>query len=245
MIHMSKKRNRSGVVFFSVSGSALTKLVRDMMAEGRCLRALRLLFEGLHGMTWPTAFAILEGRMRLEGEGKTVQAVPDDTKGLLTFDEAVKREEENTTDRLYGREARKFIQEGGQDAPFRRNAETPEGLLSRARLEALAKGVEWLAVQEMDLSNPRADALLQAETGYLLPDGKLYPCPYYGHIKLADALGKSQEEAEREGWIKLQKGNWYETEDGKLTQAQFDTITDWCRRKKRRIPDWVKEAEIR
>jgi len=255
---------KAGTMCFRVSGEGLTGILRAWWVEGKYLRAIRLLMDCLHGMTWKTAIAILEGRMKLVGEDPNVRAVPDKQKGLKTFDEVLKRQELDFNDGPYGREARQYAADVARRLEYRDGrphnmgldlsesesdrllaAEglppgVPEGLAARLNPEAVAQGRAWLAAQEPP-TDLKPDEKLISPTGYLLPDGKLYPCPHYGHIALAEALGKTQHEAEKAGWIKLQQG-WFMPpfESIEPTQAQLDTMFEWSRKQGVPIPEWTK-----
>ena len=78
-----------------IDGEGYTNLVRRMWYDGAYLRAIALLMEGLKGLNWDVAKAILEGRMKLEGSGASLTAVPDNTPTsiCLNYDVAAKRQE--------------------------------------------------------------------------------------------------------------------------------------------------------
>lgn len=65
-------------VSFQVTGASLTNQARDLMKEGDWKKALEVLMDGLEGMTYEYAIAILEGHSRLEGANSDVTLVAED-----------------------------------------------------------------------------------------------------------------------------------------------------------------------
>jgi hypothetical protein len=89
---------------------------------------------------------------------------------------------------------------------------------------------------------PEVDSEFKFLYGWLLPDGKFYPCDWLDHIWLASKLGKSEEEAENSGWIKFtQSGIWHVAKD-KPTQRQIDAVFSWCNNHER-MDYWNKFIE--
>jgi len=80
--------------------------------------------------------------------------------------------------------------------------------------------------------------------GWIKKDGVFFPCKYFQHDALADALGyKNGDEMLKQGWVKVQEANqglikkpadlyWHT----KPTQSQIDTIWDWCKDNNREFP---------
>lgn len=103
------------------------------------------------------------------------------------------------------------------------------------------------------LKPPPVDVEMNSLNGWLLPDGDYYPCRYFGHIALADALGATEGEAEKT-WVKIsnseesplgvQRGDIYPPPGG-VTQAQLDAIFVWCERHGRKMPDNIVVRETR
>lgn len=72
--------------------------------------------------------------------------------------------------------------------------------------------------------------------GWLSPKGEMYACNYNEHVWLADLLGYTGVQIEKEGWVKLHytllkpdrllvdKGN----KDKRLTQKQIDALWEWA-----------------
>lgn len=98
---------------------------------------------------------------------------------------------------------------------------------------------------------PAIDTEMDSLNGWLLPSGAYYPCPYFGHIALADNLGETEGEAEKT-WVKIsnseesplgvQRGDIYPPPGG-VTQAQLDAIFVWCERHGRKMPDHLMVRE--
>lgn len=97
---------------------------------------------------------------------------------------------------------------------------------------------------------PAPDATLKTDTGWLLPDGKLYACRYREHERLAWQLGAGDRYHMFfgvPGWLHLEDGTWrvpnalrHEgVEPTVVTQAQIDTIFDWCQVHEKELPDWL------
>lgn len=78
--------------------------------------------------------------------------------------------------------------------------------------------------------------------GWLDPNGKMYPCDWYGHCELADdicgELGvRSQDPStylEKKGWLHLTSSLWHVTKP--LTQPQIDYVMKWCQSKGKKFP---------
>lgn len=95
-------------------------------------------------------------------------------------------------------------------------------------------------------SCPPPDTKLEARDGWILPDGKFYPCGYMEHIWLADKLGKSEPEAEKLGWVKihhaLDGGLYITINEKRFTQKQQNTLFDWCQKHGIDYDKYVKES---
>lgn len=109
-----------------------------------------------------------------------------------------------------------------------------------------ANNIDVFMAHDRELSNrstPDPDYKLNAEDGWVLPDGKFYPCGYMEHIWLAGRLGKEEREAEKAGWIKISHGLSGELYIHKHvdspTQKQINTVFDWCEKHKAKLPDWA------
>lgn len=228
-------------VYFRIEGRFVANLARNLWAEGAYVKALRMLMTGLSGMTYDSALSILTGRATLDGWDSDIRLVKDNVKTdnrglpLLTLEQAFEKMQAQLD------EKDKELKE------TRHPIETTANLIKAgARIvgfNAFEEGLRWQAVQEIELGTPKPDKKLLSAHGYLLPSGKLYGCPYYGHIKLADALGKTQAEVERDGWIKLQNGHWWENSTTEPTREQVGTIMDWCKQHGVQPPDWMGPKE--
>jgi len=86
-------------------------------------------------------------------------------------------------------------------------------------------------IEREDRPTPEPTTNLDWDNGWLLPNGKFYPCEggMMEHIWLADRLGKTENEAEKAGWIKLGKGllGIHICSFKKPTKKQFNFLFDW------------------
>lgn len=81
-------------VRFTVTGEAVTKIARNVWLSDEPRKAVKILVEGLHGMTQEIALEILTGRQKLIGENEEVRVVRDTAykkKTDLSFDALVLR----------------------------------------------------------------------------------------------------------------------------------------------------------
>jgi heat shock protein HspQ len=89
---------------------------------------------------------------------------------------------------------------------------------------------------------PKPTKNLKWDNGWLLPNGNFYPCEggTMEHIWLADRLGKTENEAEQAGWIKLGKGmlGIHICAFKKPTKKQFNFLFDWSEFKKDRQKEY-------
>jgi hypothetical protein len=81
---------------------------------------------------------------------------------------------------------------------------------------------------------PKPDHTYQARTGWLLPDGRYYPCEWFEHEWAANILGvNGSSGAEKAGWVKITHAMDNEDElhvlffGNELTQAQIDGLWEW------------------
>lgn len=91
---------------------------------------------------------------------------------------------------------------------------------------------------------PVADPTLSADMAWILPDGKFYPClTAQEHAWLASRFQLTEGEAEAMGWIKITKDLFNATHIFKgaknPTQAQINTVFDWCHKHSKELPSWA------
>ena len=90
---------------------------------------------------------------------------------------------------------------------------------------------------------PKPDTKLEANAGWILPNGKFYAClTAMEHVWLASQFGLSEKAAEQSGWIKINHGLLNETNILHFkppTQKQLDALFDWCQKHKIALPDWA------
>ena len=85
------------------------------------------------------------------------------------------------------------------------------------------------------------DKNLEAESGWVTPDGKFYAClTPMEHVWLALQFGNTERQAERSGWIKIVKDITAQIHifpgEIEATQKQIDTISDWCEKHNHPLP---------
>lgn len=90
----------------------------------------------------------------------------------------------------------------------------------------------------------RPDTTLVSEMGWVLPNGKFYPClTKMEHIWLAGQFNLTETQAEQKGWVKITRDFLGERfiHQGKIsaTQKQINTVFDWCEKHKAKLPDWA------
>jgi hypothetical protein len=105
-------------------------------------------------------------------------------------------------------------------------------LLHNAKIQKEIEVEEYVQHQlELDKKPlPAIDTTLESIYGWLLPTGDFYPCEWQDHIWLAGKLGKSEHQAEYEGWIKFTKSGIYYLAVDMPTQKQIDMIFEWCKK---------------
>lgn len=111
--------------------------------------------------------------------------------------------------------------------------------------------VEEFVAHQMELDKreaPDPDPDFFADYGWLLPNGKFYPCEYWEHDWLANVLEYSVERAEKAGWIRVGKSRiteeWALTRGDnapEITQAQIDGLWEWCQNHHCDFPSWAQE----
>lgn len=80
------------------------------------------------------------------------------------------------------------------------------------------------------------------DNGWLSPEGDFFACPHDGHtvwIESRDSIF-SEFAAERLGWIKLSRGEWFTSNIArKLSINQFTFIYEWCQKRSVPMPPWA------
>jgi hypothetical protein len=87
---------------------------------------------------------------------------------------------------------------------------------------------------------PESFSTVTQDTGWLSPEGRFYPCSYYGHDLVAHRLGKGRYELDRLGWVVLSGSNGIHKGDIEVTQAQRDRVFDWCTSQNKGLPYWMR-----
>lgn len=249
---------------FTITGAFVTRHARSLWAEGRAAEALRFLVEDMEGMTEETALLICTGKKKLVGKDSEIileddQAttdsrdipLPSAIEVFMRKDHTAKEAERDLnvvlgiakeTEEQWGvPPVGKFPRIRMQIA-WDRKKPTPE---ERREADMILDGM----IQEMidrtsgneEKGTPEPDTKFKAESGWLSPEGDLYPCHYRGHIHLANLLGQGEFALESSGWIKLSACRWFPADYEKpVTQKQFDTISAWCEKHKAKMEEWIK-----
>lgn len=248
---------------FTITGAFVTQHARKLWAEGQAAEALRFLVEDMEGMNEETALLICTGKKKLVGRDSDINLendkattdsrdipLPSAIEVFMRKDFKVKEAERDLNVVLgIARDT-----EEAWDMP-------PVGKMPRIEMQTIwdrkkptveqqqeANLILDGMIQEMidrtsgeDKGEPEPDLALEAESGWLSPEGDLYPCHYRGHINLANRLGDGEFALESSGWLKLSARRWYNADYNKpVTQKQFDSIVEWCAKHKAKIEDWIK-----
>lgn len=80
------------MVRMTIQGAMLTERARETMGDGDWKGALNFLVDSLEGMTFDQAISVIEGRMRLTGEGDTVTMEAEDPLVTAQLQEQYKAE---------------------------------------------------------------------------------------------------------------------------------------------------------
>lgn len=106
--------------------------------------------------------------------------------------------------------------------------------------------IEFIRKKADDDLIPISKPTLDTNNGWLSPDGNLYPCDKFQHNNLQGSLERNFGIPNLEkNWIKLLKFDlqspmFLECYD-KPTQAQINTMFDFCEKHKIQFPDWIDE----
>lgn len=230
---------KEGVLHFKISGEFVTRISRNLWAEGASAKALRLLVVGLHGMTEEIAFKILKGDKKLVGWNSNIKLVPDkatkDSRGLplpkslagvfAERDKAIEKE------RAYGQEMAKRA--GDLTDRVERTI-----LGSRFGVDMYDNLKEVVLPEEEEKPKP-TKAWTDWTSGWLSLDGDFYGCEYTAHTRLAHKLGFDDGAPDKQGWIKYQRREWVYVGRNPITQKQIDALYDWSVAMKRPIPKYL------
>ena len=256
---------REEKICFHIDGESFTDLVRSIWAdEDEPAKALNILEAGFPNLAEADRYAILCGDKKLLGDSREgLQLVPDDVKqskhGNSLHAKDVIAKQAPRIDRLEdqyqlaaGQVARVASPKGLVEIPqrrlkaWRRGDATLETVPYRLteRAEVLANEGMFAHSEEAEEAeqepSPKPDKYISGADGWLAPDGKFYRCGVQEHIALSDALGKTCEQLEKLGWIKLSGGKAFEPEK-QATQAQIDLVYDWCKKEKITQPYWLED----
>lgn len=94
---------------------------------------------------------------------------------------------------------------------------------------------------------PKTGDIKKEDNGWILPDGKFYPCGFMGHGQLACDLGMANSDrgAEDLGWVRcglseMDGSRNIRIKDGKEpTQAQINKIDLYCEANDMELPSWA------
>lgn len=79
---------------------------------------------------------------------------------------------------------------------------------------------------------------LDTANGLLAPTGVLFACEWGKHRRLAERLGCEEYSYEIYNFIHLQDA-YFDRPNFKVSQAQLDTIFDWCVKFDKKLPNWA------
>jgi hypothetical protein len=242
-------------VHFKIEGAFVMNIARNLWAEGEEIKGLKLLVEGLHGMTEGLALEILTGKQKLVGWDSEIRMEPDnatkDNRGIplpQSFVEVIRNKEKRF-------EKEKEEHDSLADEVVRR-----VDAIEDACLESESPGKNLLVDMESLMGPPRphikdpkpTTEFIKWDCGWLSPSGDFYGCHYAEHISLShtleDKIGFKRPavgDIDRIGWIKLQCDDWmnpfrFLEEGGVVTQSQITTLFDWHTAKKKELSDWMK-----
>lgn len=257
----SKEKVEVTKIAFSIDGEWFTKQCRDLYIEGKTEKALAVLYH-VNGLLVSDAYAILQGKKKLVSADGGLTLADDDAKV-----EPIK------VQRRPPRHDASFRRIGGPDAEEHLRAiykdeadeisvrDIPAGDPRRAELDREGPDSDWVdpLTGERLGEAPKPDLTFEADTGWLSPDGKLYPCEYHEHERLALQLGLDYSLLHGvRGWVHLNEGLWRDPNmhsrlrndgDGEppseLSQAQIDAIFDWCQKHRKKPPVWFRNVVSR
>lgn len=240
---------------FKIEGAFVMNIARNLWAEGEEIKGLKLLVEGLHGMTEGIAIEILSGKLKLVGWNSEIHTEHDnattDNRGLplpQSFVEVIRKKEER-----FEREKREH--DSLADTVVRRLDVTEEACIGQDN-----PGVNLLQDMESIVGPPREHIrnpvptaeYLKWDCGWLSPNGDFYGCRYHEHISLSQELVEKLSlnkphigDIDSLGWIKLQSDEWlypWKSIEGDepISQPQITTLFDWHGAKKKELKDWMK-----
>ena len=151
--------------------------------------------------------------------------------------------------------------EADEDAKKKRLAEYEEQQKEYKRLGLDEDGLDEYGLYPTE---PHAKDLLDPKFekhryGWVMPNGDVYSCEYQGHRDTADVICKCvlgikssnnpEHELEQGMCIKLGSavseafiGYEYDLR-GKYTQAQYDVVYEWCKKREAKFPNWIWDLE--
>ena len=236
-----------GVLHFKVQGEFVMDIARNLWAEGEAAKALKLLTEGLHGMTEGTALEIVTGKKRLSGWDNNIRLLKDqatkDNRGLTlpkSLAEQFKRKEKEVES--LRKDHAELVQQACsvldrvEEVALSPNKRKGAGAI----LDVLDGLDEIVGPPKKTRPRPTTDYKVW-DCGWLSPEGDFYGCPYFGHVSLSFHLRDGGERTlEEQGWIKFQRDMFWERRHGEATQKQIDAIFDVCRARNIKMPVWLK-----
>ena len=230
---------------FSVDGEGLTEIVRGLYIDGKRDKALAILYH-INGLPVAEACKILEGKRKLVSTPEGGIVLADDNVDVKPTQVRSRAHDHDWFgERHPGHEATLTAVYQDEDDFINIDELHP----TDPRKPMLDARDSWSdRLRHAALPPPEPDLALKTDTGWLLPDGKLYACSYRGHEALAFRLGVESYNVffGVPGWLHLEDGTWRMPnalrhegmQPTVVTQAQIDTIFDWCRVHGKDLPDW-------
>lgn len=264
-------KKKTTTLHFSIDGGWLTNHIRNLWMEGSYGKAFRTLEAGFPTMRFEIRCDIIAGRSRMQGVNEVVvvpDTWKPDTKRCAYghYPEPLeipalcetllkdKAELQKLREAELWREKETY-QEDDDEHVGRSMIARGEAQLHMANQIAQLTGVPTLdqfVNTQLDRDKraskgfPKADPTCASEHGgWILPNGKFFGCESaMEHVWLAMMLGKEEADAEALGWVKISTGmlgTYILKGKQDPTQAQINTVFDWCNKHSKLddLPGWA------
>jgi hypothetical protein len=227
------KRKVIGVAHFTVDFDGMTMRVREFWAECKYGYVMKVLRDGFN-QSEENAQKILAGKMRMADAPDGKPGVdgtllpdswtpadmgdpfyPDPMLGVAYAEAAYARHLAETENKRLRGDVDRLVREAEE-------RENPTPTLAEKFIDA------QLSLEKRALPKPERPP--KSANGWLLPNGKFYPCEnMMEHIWLADKLGKTEAQAEDLGWVKVGKGlmGYHVLSKRPPTQTQVNRLYEW------------------
>lgn len=250
---------KTQTVHFTVDPDGITRLIRDMWAEGSYEKALNVLGSMACGVVIPQGiqYDIIRGKKKFanyNGDPDQFCIIVDNWKPrdgdypdpepskLAAFLKKRADEEFKVEATTTGFDFTAMKRFGGYDTIEQMN----QALLIQRNISKIDPLADMHSREERERNGkPKPDTELESKAGWILPNGKFYAClTAMEHVWLASQFGKTEKQAEDAGWIKINHGLLNDTNILHFkppTQKQLNTLFDWCEKHKVSMPEWATE----